>query len=115
MIKYYTPRTTVEICSYFKVNEDAIVELRVESGQRYLIDKYGEDIKVKIQGDTRFWFWYLRIWESIDKRFLLAAIAANRKYTLNDYTWFHYYNGLTYEINNKILSNILSNHKIEQQ
>lgn len=113
-MRYYSPSTTKETCAYLGISEEAMFEARVESGQRYLTDKYGEDTKAQLQRERAFWSWYLRIWEIIDKRFLNAATGARRKYRWKDYVWFHYYNGLTYEMDSKVLSNLLSNHKIRQ-
>jgi len=110
-IKYYTPATTEDIKEYFGIDDQTLFWAKIDVANSYLRDKYGEAVMLQIRKDPEFWKWFLRVWESTDKKFLIACKASNKGYEMKDYVWFQYYQDLTYEMEPRYINKYFFNHK----
>lgn len=111
--KYYRPTTTDAIMKHLKINESRVFWIRIDTAIVYLKDKYGEEAMFIIRKYPEFWKWWLRIWETLDKKFLNAAGVSRVGLHLKDYFYFQYYTSLSFEMDHKQVKKYFFNHKTQ--
>ncbi len=111
MKKYYRPGTTDWALEYFSINEETLFWSKIDVAKLYLKDKYGDEFGDYMVKQSEFWNWFLRMWETQDKRFMNLSKSSKKGYTLKDYTWYQYYQNLHFQMDPKDVQKFLNQYK----
>ena len=112
MHNYYQPTTTPRVLRHLRIDMTELFWIRVDTATCYLRDKYGDEMMMEIRRSPEFWKWWLRIWETLDKKFLNSAGASKVGLWLKDYVYFMYYTSLSFDMDSKQVNKFF-NHKTQ--
>lgn len=109
--QYYKPNTTDKVLQYFCITEEVLFWQKIDVAKLYLKDKYGDEFGDFLLKKQEFWNWFLRMWETQDKRFLNLIHASKKGYNVQDYVWYQYYQNLNFQMDPKDVTKFFNQYK----